>query len=146
MTPVREDGYEGDEVFVEILPETQYTGTDLVWQLTLRVLISIEPPEQPCDRLGTTYSNIGEAGTLTQRLVSLTAIVDANELALSQPGSTSHYTHRGHLAGRTVSGNAVRVLCGAFFVPRQTTIRCLFALCVRIGSPNSPGEPKLPIR
>nr|WP_241728173.1 DUF3039 domain-containing protein [Dietzia maris] len=31
----------------------------------------------------------------------------------------SHYTHREHLAGKTINGEAVRALCGPFFVPRQ---------------------------
>jgi hypothetical protein len=119
MTPVREDGYEADEVVVEIIAESRYSGTELLWQLTVRVLISLEPPEQGWDRLGNTFSNIGEPGAWTQRTASLAESGDANELELSQPGSTSHYTHREHLAGRTINGNAVRALCGAFFVPTQ---------------------------
>jgi hypothetical protein len=119
VTPVREDWYEADEVVVEILPESKYAGSALLWQLTVRVLISIEPPEQHWDRFGDTYSNIGEPGSWTQRTHALAALVEANELAVSEPGSTSHYTHRQHLAGRTIDGHAVRALCGTYFVPTQ---------------------------
>jgi hypothetical protein len=119
ITPVREDGYEADEVVVEIHPGSRYAGSALLWQLTVRVLISIEPPEQRWDRFGDTYSNIGEPGAWTQRVEALAKLVEANELAVSEPGTTSHYTHREHLAGRTINGRAVRALCGVYFVPTQ---------------------------
>lgn len=94
-------------------------GTALLWQLAIRALISIHPPEQSWDRFGNTYSTIGEPGSWTRRVDSLSAIVNANDLAASEPGSSSHYTHREHLAGRTIDGSAVRALCGTFFVPTQ---------------------------
>jgi Protein of unknown function (DUF3039) len=119
VAAVREDGYEADEVLVEIVPETQYAGSALLWQLTVRVLISIEPPEQRWDRFGDTYSNIGEPGAWTERVSDLEMLVQAGELAVSEPGSTSHYAHREHLAGKTINGEAVRGLCGAYFVPTQ---------------------------
>lgn len=116
---VRDKGYEADEVMVEVVPEKQYAGSELLWQLTVRVLISIEPPEQQWERFGDTYSNIGEPGAWSQRIEALGALVEANELALSKPGSTSHYTHRQHLAGKTIEGEAVRAICGVYFVPMQ---------------------------
>ena len=119
VAAVREDGYEADEVDLEIVPDDRYAGTALLWQLTVRVLISINPPEQGWDRFDNTYSNIGEPGAWTTRVDELDALVAANELAVPEPGSTSHYTHRQHLAGRTINGDAVRALCGAYFVPTQ---------------------------
>ena len=119
VAPVREDGYEADEVELEIVPEARYAGSALLWQLTIRVLISINPPEQGWDRCGNTYSNIGEPGAWTKRVDELDALVADNELAISEPGATSHYTHPQHLAGRTINGDAVRALCGAYFVPTQ---------------------------
>ena len=119
IAPVREDGYEADEVELDIVPRHSYIGTALLWGLTLRVLISISPPEQGWDRDRDTYSNIGEPGAWTARVVQLGQLDERGELAASVPGSTSHYTHRRHLADDTINGTAVRALCGAFFVPTQ---------------------------
>lgn len=119
VTAVREDDYEADEVVVEISPERRYAGSSLLWQLTVRVLISIEPPEQRWDRYADTYSNIGEPGAWTKRIDDLSALVKRGDLAVSEPGSTCHYTHRDHLAGKTINGEAVRALCGVYFVPTQ---------------------------
>lgn len=119
ITAVREDGYEADEIVLEITPSRQYAGSNLLWELTVRVLISIDPPEQSWDRYKDTYSNIGEPGAWATRVVELDRLVEAHELAVSEPGSTSHYTHSKHLAGSTVRGNAVRALCGVYFVPTQ---------------------------
>lgn len=41
VAAVREDEYEADEVEIEIVPEDRYAGSALLWQLTIRVLISI---------------------------------------------------------------------------------------------------------
>ena len=119
VTAVREDGYEADEVVVDINPESRYAGSDLLWQLTVRVLISIEPPEQRWNRFGDSYSNIGEPGAWTKRIEDLSAFVQRGELAVAEPGTTCHYTHREHLAGKTIKGEAVRALCGVYFVPSQ---------------------------
>lgn len=119
MTPVRDDGYEADEIELEIVPASRFAGSALLWQLTIRVLISINPPEQGWDRFGNTYSNIGEPGAWTTRVDELGELVAADDLSVSEPGSTSHYTHRQHLAGKTINGEAVRALCGSYFVPTQ---------------------------
>lgn len=116
---VREDDYRADEITVEITPQPRFAASGLLWQMTIRVLISLEPPEQGWDRLGDTYSNIAAPGTWEKRRAALAALVNAGDLAVSEPGSMSHYTHREHLAGKTIDGEAVRALCGPFFVPRQ---------------------------
>ncbi|MGC4940136.1 DUF3039 domain-containing protein [Kribbella sp. DT2] len=119
VTAVRDDGYEADEIDLEIIPCKGHAGSGLLWQLTVRTLITISPPEQSWDRFKDTYSNIGEVGAWIVRVAELRPFVEANELVLSEPGTTSHYAHREHLAGSTIEGHAVRGLCGVYFVPRQ---------------------------
>ncbi|MEX5635540.1 DUF3039 domain-containing protein [Parafrankia sp. FMc2] len=119
VTQVREPDYQADEIDLEITPTTTYAGTKLLWQLTVRALICLSPPEQGWDRYRDTYSNIAEPGSWASRRADLDRLVTNHELAESEPGSHSHYTHREHLAGSTIEGHAVRALCGAFFVPTQ---------------------------
>lgn len=119
VAPVRDEGYEADEMVVEIIPESRYAGSNLLWEMTTRILISLEPPEQGWDRDRDTYINIGEPGAWSNRARDLETLESTGELAVSEPGSISHYTHRAHLAGKTINGEAVRALCGPFFVPRQ---------------------------
>lgn len=119
VEPVRDDDYDADEITVEIDPARRYAGSNLGWQLTLRVLITINPPDQGWDRYQNTYSNIGEVGAWSERVEQLQPLVDRGELAVSEPGLTSHFTHKRHLAGKTVLGEGVRALCGVYFVPTQ---------------------------
>lgn len=119
VSPVREEGYSADEVEVEIVSAKKYLGSQLEWQLRLRVLISLSPPEQGWDRYQQSNTNIAEPGAWAARLVELDELVAANELAESQPGANSHYAHREHLAGKTIEGRSIRTLCGVFFVPTQ---------------------------
>lgn len=114
-----DENIEIDEIVVEISPKDIYAGTNLLWQLAMRVLISIDPPEQEWDVFGNTYSTIGEPGAWFRRVQSLSELVDSNILAVSEPGSHSHYAHQKHLAGKTISGSAVHTLCGVYFVPAQ---------------------------
>ncbi|WP_166355483.1 DUF3039 domain-containing protein [Phytoactinopolyspora limicola] len=76
-------------------------------------------PEQGWDRYKNTFTNIADPGAWTKRITELEALTADQELAESEPGQQSHYTHRLHLAGRTIEGRAVRALCGVFFVPTQ---------------------------
>lgn len=115
----RDEGYQADEITVEVLAERAYAGSDLIWQLTLRALITLSPPEQGWDRYKDTYSNIGEPGYFTERVSALEVLVADQALAESVAGSHAHFTHRLHLAGSTIEGTAVRALCGVYFVPTQ---------------------------
>lgn len=119
VAAVRDGDYQADEIDLDIAANSQFAGSNLAWHLTTRILISISPPEQSWDRYQDTYSNIGEVGAWAARVAELDNLVDSQTLAESVPGSTSHYSHRKHLAGSTVEGKAVRALCGAFFVPTQ---------------------------
>lgn len=119
VTPIREDDYESDDIFVEITPESRFAGSNLLWQLTTRVLISLNPPEQTWDRVGDTFSNIAEPGAWTERVRELEVLTAQSVLAESKPGETAHYAHKPDLAESTVNGTAVRAICGVFFVPTQ---------------------------
>ena len=119
VTPVRETDYKADEIELEVNTVMPYAGSHLTWHLTVRVLISVSPPEQGWDRYKDTYTNIAEPGEWTRRVTELESLVADGKLAESEPGQHCHYAHREHLAGRTIEGQAVRALCGAFFVPIQ---------------------------
>ena len=119
VTLVREPDYAADEVDLELTPTRAHAGSNLLWQLTLRALITLSPPEQGWDRYKDTFSTIAEPGYLTARVAALEALTADHELAESEPGHSSHYAHRQHLAGSTINGTAVRALCGAYFVPTQ---------------------------
>lgn len=119
VVPVREEGYEADDVVVSISPSRRWLGTSILSTLADRALISINPPEQSWDRYADTYSNIAEPGWYRRRYVELKALTDAGRLAESEPGREAHRAHRRGLTKRTVEGRAVRALCGAYFVPRQ---------------------------
>ncbi|WP_342371857.1 DUF3039 domain-containing protein [Propioniciclava soli] len=119
VTPVRDDSYEADEMEVTVMPASAQAGSALVWQLTIRSLITFSPPEQGWDRYRDTYSVIEEPGYFAARAAELAVMVNDHELAVSQPGGHAHFTHRHHLAGKTVHGEAVRALCGVFFVPKR---------------------------
>lgn len=116
---VREDGYEADEVELEVIAASQWEGSNLLWQLTLRALISLCPPEQGWDRFKTLFSNIAEPGYFSARSATLSDLVSKGVLDTSVPGQHAHYAHREHLAGKTIDGKAVRALCGVHFVPTQ---------------------------
>lgn len=119
VAAIREPDYEADEITVEITPERGYAGGKLLWQLTTRVLISLNPPDQGWDRTADLFSNIAEPGSWSARVVELETLTAQNTLAESTPGEHAHYTHQKNLAEKTVNGTAVRALCGAYFVPTQ---------------------------
>jgi hypothetical protein len=119
VTEVREDGYDADEIEAQIVPVSSYASSDLAWQLLGRILLSLSPPEQGWDRFRNSYTNIAESGSWVKRVAELESLVAGRELAESEPGNYSHYTHRTHLAGNTIEGKAVRAICGVFFVPTQ---------------------------
>lgn len=123
VSPLRDDADEEhidvDEIVVEILPDQSFTMQNLIWTLRLRVLISLAPPEQEWDAGGGVFSNLGEPGQWTERVRSLAELVETGVLESSEPGKTSHFTHREHLSDKTIDGRAVRALCGVAFVPIQ---------------------------
>lgn len=119
ITEVRDEGIPTDEVVVEVTPRRGLAGSHLYWQLIIRLLNSIDPPEQNWDRYKDTFSTIGEPGAWKSRAAELAELTQRGELAQSTPGAESHYTHRKDLTARTLNGRAVRSLCGIYFVPSQ---------------------------
>lgn len=118
--PTQDDGaIDSDDIIVEFHPNSEYKGSDLFWLFTTRVLTSINPPWHGWDRFDNSYSNIGEIGAWTQRIHDLEQLVASGTLEVSDPGSHSHFTHKKHLAGKTINGEAVRALCGIYLVPTQ---------------------------
>jgi hypothetical protein len=109
----------GERASARDSPEPAFAGSNLLWQATIRLLTSLNPPEQGWDRVRNSYMTIAEPGTFAVRVGELERLVDDNELGESVLGKHSHYAHRKHLAGHTIEGKAARALCGVFFVPTQ---------------------------
>ena len=112
-------GYDYDSVVITIDGDPALVASNLMWEATLRVLISISPPAEGWDRVGDTFSTFVEPNQLLQRLDELEGFVAREELDVSKPTDRSHYSHRYSLTESTVNGEAVRALCGIFFVPTQ---------------------------
>lgn len=119
VAEVRKDGYEADEIVVDIVPESRHAGSNLFWQATVRVLTTPNPPQQGWDRYKNSYSNIAEPGHWSDRVTELEELVERGALAETEPGRVAHYSHREHIASSVVEGTAMRALCGVFFVSTQ---------------------------
>jgi hypothetical protein len=119
MVQADEPGFRREEVVVEIDLANEYRAANLGWQATMRVLISISPPETGWDRVGDTYSTINEIGSLVLRVDELRTVTDRGELAQSRPNDRAHYAHRQNLALSSIAGLGIRSLCGVYFVPYQ---------------------------
>lgn len=119
VTQVHEPGFEREELVVEIVLENEFRASHLGWQATIRVLISISPPETSWDRFEDTYSTIGEIESHVSRIDQLQAITSEGQVAQSNPNDTAHYTHRRNLALSSVEGLGVRSMCGIYFVPSR---------------------------
>lgn len=120
VAEVREGDYQADEIVVDIVPEPRHAGSELFWLAIVRVLTTINPPQQSWDRYKDSYSNIAEPGHWSSRVNELADLVERGTLAESIPGQVAHYSHREHIAGSVVKGTAMRALCGVFFVNTQT--------------------------
>ncbi len=108
-----------ESVLVEFFPEDKWAGGRLHWQLVIRTLTSLFPPEQSWDRYEETYSNIFEPGDLARRASELSDLVQEGVLAEVEAGTHSHYAHKEHIASHAISGKALRSMCGSYFVPTQ---------------------------
>lgn len=120
IVEVRDDGYESDDILVDITPESHHAGSDLFWQATIRVLTTLNPPQQGWDRFRDTYSNIAEPGHWSARVTELDELVRRGALAESEPGRVAHYSHHRDIAESVVEGTAMRAMCGVMFVNTQT--------------------------
>lgn len=112
-----EDRYE--DVVVTLETPARWLGSQIEWQLIRRVLITISPPEQGWDRYKHTFATMSETGALSARIAVLADLGRRGAVAESEPGQHAHHTHKRDLTDRTINGQAVRAICGAFFVPSQ---------------------------
>lgn len=64
-------------------------------------------------------STVGEPGAWRDREATLADYVRDGVLVEPVPSPYKHYTHRKHIADSTISGEAVRSLCGIAFVPAR---------------------------
>ncbi|MFC4040955.1 DUF3039 domain-containing protein [Dactylosporangium siamense] len=119
VAQVHEPDFEYEETVVEIDLANEFCGSNLGWQATIRVLISISPPETSWDRFGDSYSTISELKSHFLRVDELQAITDRGQVAQSDPNDMAHYTHKNNLALSSVEGLGVRSMCGIYFVPYQ---------------------------
>lgn len=120
---IDDDDDDDDEGVAEVVltfTRTDWSHLDLAEHADLIVLAALHSDEQSWDvsSLGT-----GPIYSLVMSSAELTAVLAAvdrdGEPGASNPGSTAHYAHRGHLTESTVEGTSVRGLCGKWFVPRQ---------------------------
>lgn len=119
MAHIQEPDYDREEFVLEADIFDGFVGSHLAWQATLRVLITVCPPEGEWDRFGDTYSTISEPGFLRARISELENLSARGELAESIPNDKSHFTHVKSLADSMVEGRGVRSLCGIYFVPMR---------------------------
>jgi hypothetical protein len=112
-------GLQVDEVLIEVDAISSREGTDVLWTLQKRLLTSVCPPQPGWDRYKNTFGTVAEPGALSVRIDELREFVTSNELCPSQPGEVKHWTHRRSLADATINGEAVKSMCGTYFVPVQ---------------------------
>ena len=76
VAEVREGDYQADEIVVDIVPEPRHAGSELFWLAIVRVLTTINPPQQSWDRYKDSYSNIAEPGHWSSRVNELADLVE----------------------------------------------------------------------
>jgi hypothetical protein len=115
-----EDGADGVAEVVVTFARTDWSHIDLAERADLIVLAAVQPDEQSWDPSSLATGPIYSLVMSPAELDALVAAVDRDgEPGVSNPGTTAHYAHRGHLTASTVEGSSVRGLCGKWFVPRQ---------------------------
>lgn len=119
VTLFHEADYQAEETLVTIELDQRHRSSNLGFHVINRVLITVCPPYQEWDTVGSEYSIIAEPGTLAKQLVTLNEHVANDTLCSEVAGTESHYTHRDDLTERTVQGQAIRSLCNRYFVPTQ---------------------------
>lgn len=113
------DAPDMEEFQVDIDWQSNQQGSHLGITTVRRVLTSIAPLAQQWDRYRWSYSQIAEYGHHAGRATELQHASASQELLAHDPGSVSHYVHTPHIARSSVEGQAVRALCGVFFVITQ---------------------------
>lgn len=107
------------EDYVVQVKDLERPGSPLALVLERRILVSISRPVQAWDIAHGVYSAMEEPGHLAAQIGSLDTAVDADELLLPDLGNQAHRVHRRHVGDAAINGEALRALCGVFFVPTQ---------------------------
>lgn len=110
---------DAEVIIAEITLRKRFRSSSLGWALITRVLTTLSPPVQSWDRYQDTFSTINERGYAARQADRVAEVCSRGELLSTEPGSVSHYVHRPHIADACIDGQAMRALCGAFFVPQQ---------------------------
>lgn len=113
---LHEPEFDYEDLVVEFI-DSDHSSPSLLWTLQQRLLISLAPPTQGWDIAGGIYSAMEEHGHARARLQELQAATQCGELLAPDMGAVSHYTHKRHITDAVVNAQAVRALCGVFFVP-----------------------------
>lgn len=111
------------EDYVVQVKDLERPGSPLAQLLERRILVSISRPVQAWDVAHGVYSAMEEPGHLLVQIASLDTAIDADELLLPDLGNQAHRVHRRHVGDASINGNALRALCGVFFVPTQDAER-----------------------
>ena len=106
------------EEYVLSIMLVTHPGSQLAYLMEQRLLISIAPPEQDWDVAGGIYSAMEARGHGMNQIEHLHSATRNRRLLDSFPGQVAHRVHRRHVGDAAVNGEAVRSLCGVFFVPR----------------------------
>jgi len=132
-TAHHEPDFDYEDLVVEFT-DTDYSSPKLLATVQERLLISLAPPTQDWDIAGEIYAAMEEHGHSRTRIHELEEAEAREELLPPFLGAVSHYTHKRHITSAVVNANAVRALCGVFFVPMRdpqdlaTCPRCETAL------------------
>lgn len=125
-----EPDYDFEEVVVELFDVAQ-PNSNLTDMMRIQILTAIAPPSQDWDVAGGIYSAFEEHGHTQQQLTALCQACDEDRVIEPQMGQLTHYTHTGDITTKTVNGEALRAICGKYFVPMQDPNR--FPACPECG-------------
>ena len=108
------------DVYVEVVPINFAALDELEWAEHV-MLCALDPTEQQWE---TTYMGKGRAYSATISSTESSAEgshtdATAHLPGQSVPGAVAHYAHRERLVDCMVDGDALRAVCGKWFVPRQ---------------------------
>lgn len=108
------------DVLMEVEPTNFAASSELDWAEHV-MLCALDPTEQHWE---STY--LGKGRAYSAAAISINWLAEDSEsdaggraVGQASPGTVAHYTHRERLVDCMVDGEAVRALCGKWFVPRQ---------------------------
>ncbi|OXR39658.1 hypothetical protein B7C42_08273 [Nocardia cerradoensis] len=126
---ISDDETPREEFTVTFRLDAAHLTSNWGWRAIQRVLISIAPPVQDWDRHQNIAFVMGDPGHLDRQLRHLSVANEQSVLLAAEHGAVSHYTHAPHIAEASVTGTALRAMCGVVFVPTRDPDR--FPVCAR---------------